>query len=84
MDRCQYCGYAKGGHDTNCPHPSATLDRPRVTTPQLEEWERGYRAGRGGQQLTPTAGPVFRMGWTRGDAALDEAGNSYQMWGAPE
>lgn len=84
MDRCPYCKYAKGGHDPNCPHPSATLDRPRHTTPQLEEWERGYRDGRSGKELDTALSAVCQMGWVRGTAALEEAENGYQMWGVPD
>lgn len=84
MDRCRYCGYLKGGHDLDCPHPSADLSSaPKPWTPKVEAWERGYRAGRAGETQTEKD-PVYVMGWVKGTAALEESENGYQMWGAPD
>jgi hypothetical protein len=50
-------------------------------SPRAKELEEGYRAGRAGKPLSANASEEFRNGWAKGDAAADEAGNSYQLWG---
>ena len=87
MDRCHYCGYSKGGHNPNCPHPSPKLDfAPKPWTRQVQTWDRGYRYGRAGvNERVPTDNdPIYLLGWSQGNVALEEYENGHQMWGAPD
>jgi hypothetical protein len=64
---CPDCGYYNGGHHDACPSVRFRL---------REEFEAGKAAGRNRQPCWETATSAYRLGWTRGDAAADEAENS--------
>jgi hypothetical protein len=52
---------------------------------KLALWDRGYKDGRGGKNPRPIdQNPVYVLGWVKGNAALEEAENGCQIWGAPD
>ncbi len=84
MYRCHYCGYLKGGHDPNCPHPSADLALARKPwPPKVEAWERGYQDGWNGRPEAEMS-PAYIMGWVKGTSDLETHENESQVWGAPD
>lgn len=66
--QCHYCGYRNGGHDSLCPKPG---------TPEMAEWDRGWREGRRGKESPTGASKLFKMGWGRGNIALEESQNGF-------
>jgi hypothetical protein len=69
--RCHYCAWQNDSHDPDC---------PKQGSPEMEIWRRGYRAGRSGKEPDQT-GKVYRMGWNRGNVALESFENdSRRCW----
>ena len=88
MDRCRYCGFLKGGHDTNCPHQVADVSTSpsKPWSPEMEAWQRGYKDGRAGRNNRHPLeqDPAYQLGFRKGNSVLEEYENGYQMWGATD
>jgi len=68
-NQCHYCGWHQNGHDKGCPEVVKTKLA-------LKEWEAGYTSGTTGEQLSDDATQAFRLGWLRGNVALEERMNT--------
>lgn len=74
MSRCGFCGHGTQdgkpptSHDVACPMASGRLDESKKTAHQA-----GWNQGRSGKKALIPDDPTYKLGWLRGDAALEEA-----------
>lgn len=75
---CSYCGWINDG-----PHaPACPRDTPKGSD-ERRYWNNGYTVGFE-RQRTPTGleHPAWKLGWTQGDVAAEEAENRAEpVWG---
>ncbi len=68
-DRCYSCGQNGNTHDRACPK------RADATTAEKADYSDGWDLGRSGKDMPSTASPAFRLGYLKGESALEEAQN---------
>ena len=67
--KCYHCSYLAGAHDPACPKLPDNVE-------SLSIWTDGWYEGRVGMPMTPDMGPAWKLGYLRGEIALEEAQNS--------
>lgn len=65
---CVICMGTKGHHAKGCPNENRA---------NHAEYRRGWEADRSRQSLPEGASDAFRLGWSHGDRAADEAENGF-------
>ncbi len=95
MSKCSYCAWGGGLHDPHCPDNKEThsfisdfsdsnsSEGEWVVKWKPEEkklWHEGWNDGRQGRDPQRDE-PVYRLGYTRGQVALEEYENGYDpVW----
>lgn len=69
--KCSWCGWYKGAHETACPDVAENKEAA------IKDYQRGYRVGRSGLDLSDKENATYRLGWGRGLVGLEEAENGY-------
>lgn len=72
--KCNFCRWAKGHHDENCPNSVCDDNDTRMT-----QWNRGYKDGRSGAVNCKAndENETYVIGYATGNIALEEAQNGF-------